>query len=160
MRGMTAIGAANGTMTLAQCLADGFRVGSSVATELGFDAPAAALPRADDEAFAVAPLWHVPGSRQKAFVDFQNDVTVNDIALAAREGFRSVEHLKRYTTIGMATEQGRTANMSGLAIMAGLTGRSISDTGTTRAPPPYVPVAIGALAGQHRGQHFRPARRT
>jgi heterotetrameric sarcosine oxidase alpha subunit len=160
MRGMTAVGAANGTMTLAQCLADGFRVGSAVATELGFDAPAAALPRADDESFAVAPLWHVAGSRQKAFVDFQNDVTVNDIALAAREGFRAVEHLKRYTTLGMATEQGRTANMSGLAIMAGLTGRSISDTGATRARPPHVPVAIGAFAGPHRGKHFRPARLT
>jgi methylglutamate dehydrogenase subunit C len=158
--GMTAIGAANGTMTLAQCLADGIRVGSGVARELGFAAPAMETPQADDESFAVTPLWHVTGSKQKAFVDFQNDVTVNDIALAAREGFRSVEHLKRYTTIGMATEQGRTANMSGLAIMAGLTGRSISDTGTTRMRPPQVPVAIGAFAGQHRGRHFRPARLT
>ena len=160
MRGMTAIGAANGTMTLAQCLADGFRVGAGMAKELGFAAPAMERPQADDESFAVTPLWHVAGSRQKAFVDFQNDVTANDIALAAREGFRSVEHLKRYTTLGMATEQGRTANLSGLAIMAGLTGRSISDTGTTRMRPPHVPVAIGAFAGQHRGRHFRPARLT
>jgi methylglutamate dehydrogenase subunit C len=160
IRGMTAIGAANGTMTLAQCLADGFRVGAGVAKELGFAAPAMELPQADDESFAVTPLWHVAGSKQKAFVDFQNDVTADDIALAAREGFRSIEHLKRYTTLGMATEQGRTANMSGLAIMAGLTGRLISDTGTTRMRPPHVPVAIGAFAGTHRGRHFRPARLT
>jgi sarcosine oxidase subunit alpha len=158
--GMTAIGAANGAMTLAQCLADGFRVGADVAKALGFTVPATTPPRADDEACAITPLWHVAGSSQKAFVDFQNDVTADDIALAAREGFRSVEHLKRYTTLGMATEQGRTANMSGLAIMAGLTGRPIADAGTTRARPPHVPVAIGAFAGQHRGREFRPARLT
>ena len=70
---------------------------------------------ADDEPFAIAPLWHVAGSTQKAFVDFQNDVTADDIALAEREGFRSVEHLKRYTTLGMATDQGKTSNVTGLA---------------------------------------------
>jgi sarcosine oxidase subunit alpha len=160
MRGMTAIGAANGTMTLAKCLADGFRVGARVAAELGFAVPAMEMLQADDESFALTPLWHVAGSSQKAFVDFQNDVTVDDIALAAQEGFRSVEHLKRYTTLGMATEQGKTANMSGLAIMAGLTGRSISEAGTPRSRPPHVPVAIGAFAGHHRGQQFRPARLT
>jgi methylglutamate dehydrogenase subunit C len=159
-QGMTVIGAANGSMTLARCLADGFGVGARAAEDLGLAAPAAALPRADDESFEVAPLWHVAGSRQKAFVDLQNDVTVDDVALAAREGFRSVEHLKRYTTLGMATEQGKTSSMGGLAIMAGLTGRSIAETGTTRLRPPHVPVAIGAFAGQHRGKEFRPARLT
>ena len=93
-------------------------------------------------------------------MDFQNDVTANDVTLAAREGFRSVEHLKRYTTLGMATDQGRTANVVGLAMMAALTGRSIPETGTTTYRPPYTPVAIGAFAGPHRGKAFRPVRRT
>ncbi len=96
----------------------------------------------------------------KAFVDFQNDVTVADIALAAREGFRSVEHLKRYTTLGMATDQGKTSNVNGLAIMAVLTGETIPATGTTSYRPPHTPVAIGALAGHHRGSEFRPMRLT
>jgi len=77
------------------------------------------------------PLWKVAGSRTKAFVDFQNDVTAKEHRDAEREGFRSVEHLKRYTTLGMATDQGKTANVNGLAIMAALTGRSIPETGTT-----------------------------
>ena len=92
--------------------------------------------------------------KKKAFVDFQNDVTASDVALAALEGFESVEHLKRYTTLGMATDQGKTSNVQGLAIMAELTGRSIPETGTTIYRPPYVPVAIGALAGHHRDENF------
>ena len=112
------------------------------------------------ESAAITPLWQVPDSRGKAFVDFQNDVTAADIALAAREGFTAVEHLKRYTTLGMATDQGKTSNVTGLALMAALTGRSIPQTGTTVFRPPYTPVAIGALAGTHRGAHWRPTRRT
>src|SRR6202035_2753913 len=84
----------------------------------------------DDETFAVTALWHVGG--HKAFVDFQNDVTADDIALSEREGFHSVEHLKRYTTLGMATDQGKMSNVNGLAIMAVLTGETIPATGTTR----------------------------
>ena len=99
-------------------------------------------------------------ARAKAFVDFQNDVTASDVALAAREGFESVEHLKRYTTLGMATDQGKTSNVPGLAIMAELTGRSIPETGTTIYRPPYVPVAIGALAGHHRDENFHSVRLT
>jgi sarcosine oxidase subunit alpha len=108
----------------------------------------------------VSPLWFVEGSRGKAFVDFQHDVIREDVVLAEREGFRSVEHLKRYTTLGMATDQGKTSNVNGLAIMAALTGRSIPSVGTTTARPPYTPVSIGALAGPHRGRHFRPTRLT
>ena len=106
------------------------------------------------------PLWSVPGARGKSFVDFQNDVTSADVALAAREGFTAVEHLKRYTTLGMATDQGKTSNVIGLAMMAALTNRSIQQTGTTIFRPPYTPVAIGALAGIHRGAFYRPTRRT
>ncbi len=94
----------------------------------------------------------------KTFVDFQNDVTVSDIALAHREGYAAVEHLKRYTTLGMATDQGKTANVTALAVMAELTGRSIPEVGTTVFRPPYTPVSFGAFAGHSRGKDFRPTR--
>jgi len=118
------------------------------------------LPAVADEPTSVAPVFHIEGGRAKAFVDFQNDVTADDVALAAREGYVSVEHLKRYTTLGMATDQGRTANLNGLALLAALTGRTIPETGLTTNRPPTQPVAIGALAGRHRGRHFRPTRLT
>jgi len=108
----------------------------------------------------IQPLWQSGKSSAKAFVDFQNDVTTTDIKLAKQEGFASVEHLKRYTTLGMATDQGKTANVNGLALLAQAKGKTISQTGTTRFRPPYTPVPIGALAGAHRGQHFKPKRLT
>ncbi|HXM06273.1 MAG TPA: hypothetical protein VN936_02355, partial [Candidatus Acidoferrum sp.] len=138
-KGMTVVGAANGAMTLAACVREGGVAGRSLAEALGFKVASDALPTAHDEDFAVRPFWHVTDSIQKAFVDFQNDVTAKDMMLAAREGFHSVEHLKRYTTLGMATDQGRTANVVGLAMMAALTGRSIPATGTTTYRPPYAP---------------------
>ncbi|HEY3696012.1 sarcosine oxidase subunit alpha family protein [Phenylobacterium sp.] len=157
--GMALAGAAASELALGAALRDGAHRGAAAAAALGFSARVAA-PRADDEPSAAAPLWRVAGSRTKAFVDFQNDVTVTDVEIAAREGFRSVEHLKRYTTLGMGTEQGKTSNLNGLALMAELTGASIPETGTTRARPPQFPVAIGAFAGHARGRHFRPARLT
>jgi sarcosine oxidase subunit alpha len=107
----------------------------------------------------ILPLWSVK-TDEKSFVDFQNDVTAADVTLAKQEGFVAVEHLKRYTTLGMATDQGKTANVNGLALMAEATGKTVPETGTTRFRPPYTPVAIGALAGPHRGKHFKPTRRT
>ncbi|WP_150287170.1 2Fe-2S iron-sulfur cluster-binding protein [Rhabdaerophilum calidifontis] len=98
--------------------------------------------------------------RRKAFVDFQNDVTARDIRLATREGFVSVEHVKRYTTTGMATDQGKTANLNALAIVAGATGRSLPEAGLTTFRPPYAPVSFGVLAGTARGELFEPLRRT
>jgi sarcosine oxidase subunit alpha len=108
----------------------------------------------------IMPVWAVPDAGAKSFVDFQNDVTVADIRLAKQEGFIAVEHLKRYTTLGMATDQGKTANVAGLALMAEIIGKTIPETGTTRFRPPYTPVAIGALAGRYRGKHFKPERLT
>jgi sarcosine oxidase subunit alpha len=108
----------------------------------------------------ILPLWRSGNSKAKAFVDFQNDVTATDIALSAQEGFISVEHLKRYTTLGMATDQGKTANVNAIALMAAQTGKAIAQAGTTRFRPPYTPVALGALAGPHRGPAFKPARLT
>ena len=107
----------------------------------------------------VTPLWHVPG-KKRAWLDQQNDVTVKDVKLAHQENFRAVEHLKRYTTLGMAGDQGRTSNVLGLAIMAELTGKSIAETGTTIYRPPYTPTPIAAFAGRSVGRDFRPTRLT
>jgi methylglutamate dehydrogenase subunit C len=121
---------------------------------------AADLPEAEDAPVRITPLWHVAQGKGRAWIDQQNDVTVKDIKLAQQENFTSVEHMKRYTTLGMATDQGKTGNVIGLAIMAELTGRSIPETGTTIYRPPYTPVALGALAGRSRGKAFKPYRLT
>ena len=111
--GMAAAGSANGNFGLGACLRDGFLAGASAAADAGHAGNAGLPPAADDEAFSLTPLWHVTG-KQKAFVDLQNDVTASDVELAQREGFESVEHLKRYTTLGMATDQGKTSNVPAL----------------------------------------------
>jgi methylglutamate dehydrogenase subunit C len=157
-KGMTAAGAAGGQLGLKEALETGTRAGLEAALDCGFAGQSVELPEVESESPAFAPLWRVRGSRAKAFVDFQNDVSEDDVALAAQEGFRSVEHLKRYTTLGMAGDQGKTSNVPGLALMAELTARSIPQTGTTTFRPPFAPVAIGAIAGHHRGKEFRPTR--
>ena len=99
-------------------------------------------------------------SRIKAFVDFQNDVTAKDIKLAVREGFRSIEHIKRYTTNGMATDQGKTSNLNGLQIAASELAKPVTDVGLTTFRPPYTPQTFGALAGHAKGALFQPTRTT
>ena len=153
-------GAAAGGFTLRDCLEGGRAAGAEAARGCGFAPTGYPLPETAPETVAVSPLWQVEGSRRKVFIDFQHDVTASDIELAHREGYRSVEHLKRYTTLGMATEQGRLSNVTGLAIMAALSGRSIPETGTTTFRPPYTPVAIAAFAGHHKGEHYRATRYT
>ncbi|MEO0944538.1 MAG: sarcosine oxidase subunit alpha family protein, partial [Pseudomonadota bacterium] len=157
--GMRVAGAANGSMTLAACLSDGHAAATRIAEALG-KAAAGTAPKADDEAFDITPFWHVGDGKGRAWVDLQNDVTTKDIKQSHQEGFRSVEHLKRYTTLGMATDQGKTANVLGLALMAEASGKTIAETGTTIFRPPYTPVAIGAFAGRARGKDFRPTRLT
>ncbi|CCV08943.1 Sarcosine oxidase subunit alpha [Mesorhizobium metallidurans STM 2683] len=157
--GMVAAGAANGAFSLGACLREGFAAGAQAARDAGRSGKAGSAPVAEDEAFSLTPLWHVVG-KGKAFVDQQHDVTASDIELAHREGFESVEHLKRYTTLGMATDQGKTSNVAGLAIMAAVSGKSIPETGTTIYRPPFVPVAIGAFAGHHRDENFHATRLT
>ena len=129
-------------------------------SDLGFAPVAPEVPQAEDVPLSITPLWYVPHGKGRAWIDQQNDVTVKDIKLAHQENFRSVEHLKRYTTLGMATDQGKTGNVLGLAIMAGLTGQSIPQTGTTVFRPPHTPVALAALAGRSTGEAFRPTRLT
>ncbi|MCY3880227.1 MAG: sarcosine oxidase subunit alpha family protein [Rhodobacteraceae bacterium] len=159
-RGMRVAGAVDGQFTLAGCLRAGQEAGIGAAVEFGRAAPALELPRVEAEGCGITPFWHVAESRGRCWLDLQNDVTVKDVELSHREGFKSVEHLKRYTTLGMATDQGKTANVPALAIMASLTGTSIEKTGTTIYRPPYTPVSIGTLAGRSRGREFRPTRLT
>ncbi|MGR3378866.1 sarcosine oxidase subunit alpha family protein [Salipiger abyssi] len=157
--GMTVAGAAAGHGTPHAALRSGARAAQQALATLDIAAPLPALPGAEDRPAAAAPLWHVPG-KGRAWVDFQNDVTVKDIALAHRENMRSVEHLKRWTTLGMATDQGKTANVTALAVMAELTGKTVPQTGTTVFRPPYTPVALSVLGGGDTGPEFRPRRLT
>ncbi len=157
--GMSVAGAAAGTMTLAEALKSGVALAREAVQDLGFPSAKTKAPAADDEAFAITPFWQV-ATPKRAWVDLQNDVTTKDIKQAQREGFQAVEHLKRYTTLGMATDQGKTSNVLGLAVMAEASDRSIQETGTTVFRPPFTPVTMGAFAGSARGKHFRPTRRT
>ncbi len=158
--GMCVAGAAKGTMTLAATIREGHEAAAGLAEDLGAKGSPGTPAKAVDEGFAASPFWQVTGLRKRAWVDLQNDVTTKDVRQSHQEGFRSVEHLKRYTTLGMATDQGRTANVLGLALMAEAAGKSIEETGTTIFRPPYTPVAIGAFGGRARGRHFRPFRLT
>ena len=157
--GMVVAGAANGAMTLSGALSSGVKAAGDIAKDLGKKA-GTEVPRAEDEPGEISAFWHVTQNTTRAWVDLQNDVTTKDIKQSHAEGFRAVEHLKRYTTLGMATDQGKTANVLGLAIMAETAGKTIPETGTTIFRPPYTPVPIGAFAGRARGKEFRPTRRT
>ncbi len=157
--GLAAAGAASGRFSTHGALQSGMDQALAALNDLGRKAKPITLPGAEDAPTRITALWHVPG-KGRAWIDQQNDVTVKDVVLAHQEGFRAVEHLKRYTTLGMATDQGKTGNVLGLAVMAELTGQSIPATGTTIYRPPYSPVAMGALAGRSRGADFRPTRLT
>ena len=157
---MAVAGAANGDFSTAGALAAGAGAAVRAVSDVGFDTPAPDLPDAEDAPVAVTPFWYVKGAAGRAWLDQQNDVTVKDVKLAHQENFRSVEHLKRYTTLGMATDQGKTANVNAIAVMAELCGTTIPETGTTIFRPPYTPVAISAFAGRSRGRDFKPTRLT
>ena len=161
-------GAAAGSFGLDACLAEGAAGGARAAGAAGFgDGTAPPQPATEaPEPGAITPFWLAPGlwpvghGKAKHMVDHQDDVTAADIRLAAREGFRSVEHVKRYTTVGMGTDQGKTANVIGLAILAEALGKSVPEVGTTTYRPPYTPVTFGALAGRDLGAQMDPVRRT
>jgi sarcosine oxidase subunit alpha len=158
-------GAARGVYSLAECIKDGYAAGSRAIEACGLmPCPRGLEPIVDElPVGAVLPLWsiHTAQTRQsKCFVDLQNDVTAADVALAAREGYLSVEHLKRYTTLGMGTDQGKTSNINGLAILAEISSAQIPEVGTTTFRPPYTPVTLGAIAGTEIGPHFDPVRTT
>ncbi|MFC0012559.1 sarcosine oxidase subunit alpha family protein [Devosia nitrariae] len=154
-------GALMGDYTTAEAIERGAAAGLGAACFCGRKAEPHAIPTPDlDEGIARdLPALAVP-RRGKVFVDLQTDVTTSDIALSDREGFRSVEHLKRYTTLGMGTDQGKTSNVHAIALMALARDQSIEQTGTTTFRPPYSPVAVGVLAGRSIHGHFKPIRRT
>ena len=149
----TVAGSAAGRMLLSECLADGAAQGAAGGRPIE-------VPHCRDEAFAISPLWWVKESRGKAFIDYQNDSTAKDLPLAAREGYKDIELAKRYTTTGMATDQGKLGNVNAIAIMAEATGRTMDQVGTTTFRPFYTPVAFGAFAGPFTGHHFQPVRKT
>ncbi|UWP99749.1 sarcosine oxidase subunit alpha family protein [Aliiroseovarius crassostreae] len=155
--GQNVAGAAIGEMSTHAALSSGAAKASEALSDLGISVSSVDLPKAEDAPVSLTPFWHVSGAK-RAWLDFQNDVTVKDVKLAHQENFTSVEHLKRYTTLGMATDQGKTSNVGALAVMAELTGKSISQTGTTIFRPPYTPVSLGALAGRAVGKEFHPTR--
>ncbi len=142
-------GAANGAMSTAEVLAD---AGADAAAESETPAP-------------ILPVWIMPQGagpelRAKMWLDYQNDVKVSDVQLAAREGYESVEHTKRYTTLGMATDQGKLSNINGLAVLSNALNAPIPEVGTTTFRPPYTPISFGSIAGEARGDLFQPLRRT
>lgn len=158
-KGLFVAGAAKGHLTLGDALGDADEAAGAIIADLGYKAAASDVPRAEKQAASIEAFWYVEGTN-RGWVDQQNDVTLKDITLAYQENFRSVEHLKRYTTLGMATDQGKTSNVNGLAILAELAGQTIAQTGTTIYRPPYSPTAIGTFAGRSKGADFRPVRKT
>jgi sarcosine oxidase subunit alpha len=158
--GLVPAGAAAGRFALRDALDSGTMAALDAIEALGERAPAVPRFTTSEDPAEVTAIWHVAAHKGKAFVDFQHDVTDSDVALAAREGFVSIEHLKRYTTLGMATDQGKTSQVNGHALLAAATGKTIAEAGTILSRPPYLPVAIGALAGHHRESDFRPVRKT
>lgn len=155
-------GAVCGEWDTAVCLNMGIEAGETAAKGGGFKPTGMTKFDVDArEETPILPLWEVAdaGSAKK-FVDLQDDVAASDVHLANREGYKSVEHLKRYTTLGMGTDQGKTSNVNGLAILAGQRGEAIPAVGTTTFRPPYSPVALGAIAAEEVGKHFRPTRLT
>lgn len=161
-----AAGAANGPLALGAVLQDAAAAGSRAAEAAGFSEQTVEASKgvAEDETL-MQPVWLMPAKaditlRMKTWLDYQNDVKVSDVQQAAREGFESVEHTKRYTTLGMATDQGKLSNINGLAILADSLGAEIPQVGTTTFRPPYHPISMGAIGGEARGDIFQPVRKT
>lgn len=152
IEGLNVVGAADGARSLADALAQGTQAGCGTAA----DVPACNAPVFD---WGGAPDTTMATGERRVWVDMQHDVTAKDIALAVRENFRAVEHLKRYTTLGMANDQGRTSNVNGLALLAERTGRTIAEAGVTTFRPPFLPVPLTAVVGTRRGELQSPLRR-
>ena len=159
-----AAGAGNGSFGLAKALKEGADAGADAASDAGYGAIGGTYEVSGETELSGIRLRELPTDRDpgkaKAFVDFQNDVTAKDIRLAVREGFKSIEHVKRYTTNGMATDQGKTSNINGLAIAADAVGRPVPAVGLTTFRPPYTPTTFGAFAGYNRGGLFEVTRKT
>ena len=154
--GLVAVGAANGSMSTHGALVTGQAAALTAVEALGRKV-AVPVPEAEDMPYRLKALWAVEG-KGRAWLDFANDVTTKDVKQAAQEGFRSVEHMKRYTTQGMAPDQGKSSNVAALAVLADATGRGIAETGVTTFRPPYTPVSIAAMGAGGRAEGFAPQR--
>ena len=159
---ITMIGSARGIWNKEDCIKSGIAGSLAAMNQLGLSKKDYSFPKEGGWQNPIKPLYEVKYNhpRSKSFVDYQHDVTADDVRLAHREGFISVEHLKRYTTLGMANDQGKMGNIIGLSLMADLLDKEIPEVGTTVFRPPYTPVSIGSLAGRNVGKHFRPLRAT
>ncbi|MGB3148759.1 MAG: glycine cleavage T C-terminal barrel domain-containing protein, partial [Paracoccaceae bacterium] len=159
-----AAGSANGAFATGWVLAEGHAAAVAALGDLSIKPVRMTLPQAENSAARISAFWQVTGgptgARGRAWLDMANDVTTKDVALAAQEGFASVEHMKRYTTQGMAPDQGKTSGVAALAVLADATGRTIPETGTTTYRPPFVPVSIAALGAGGQGGGFAPKRLT
>ena len=159
-------GLANGHLRSASCMVDAAIQGTAAAYNATGKVKKIKTAEAEDaEEVPLSPVWLMPQGasyklRSKAWLDFQNDVKVSDVQLAAQEGFESVEHAKRYTTLGMATDQGKLSNINGLAVLSKALNADIPDVGTTTFRPPYTPISMASLAGEARGELFQPIRKT
>jgi sarcosine oxidase subunit alpha len=156
--GLAVAGAAAGVFSTHGALRTGLAAARAALVDLGLPAPTLDLPEAEDAPYAPPVFWRVqaPG---RAWLDTANDVTVKDVQLAVQEGYSAVEHMKRWTTQGMAPDQGKSSNVAALAVLAEATGRGIGETGTTTFRPPFVPVPIAAMGAGGRGKGFAPERR-
>ena len=158
------IGSANGSFTLKQSLEDGFEKGYELSNNITKKNLKSSVPKSNERIYGEQDkFWCMPlpkNKNYKRFVDFQNDVAVSDIELAVREGFRSIEHVKRYTTLGMATDQGKTSNLNGLQLVSEVEKKIVPEVGHTTFRPPYAPITIGAIVGREVGKHYRPTRKS
>jgi len=147
-----------------QSLDDGFNKGYELSNKITRKNSNSTTPTSNEKNYGqLDKFWCMPlpkNKHYKRFVDFQNDVAVSDIELAVREGFRSIEHVKRYTTLGMATDQGKTSNLNGLQLVSNIEDKIIPEVGHTTFRPPYTPVTIGAIVGREVGKHYRPTRKS
>jgi len=165
-RGQRSAGRSKGTFGLGAILSEGFSAGASAASASGAQGNAGSAPSATDRSYLpLRPLWLVPskkpiGHKGKHFVDQQNDVTAADLKLAMREGYRSIEHLKRYTTTGMATDQGKTSNVNALTIVAETLAKPVPEVGTTTFRPPFSPISFGSFMGRDADMLLDPLRKT
>ena len=165
-RMLTVAGTANGFLLPHDVLSDGYTKSREIVKALTGKLPKISMEKAysEDES-EILPVWFMPQGatrklKSKTWLDFQNDVKVSDVELAAQEGFESVEHTKRYTTLGMATDQGKLSNINGLAVLSNSLNVSIPDVGTTTFRPPFQPISLGAIGGEARKELFKPIRKT
>ncbi len=158
------VGAANGDFTLGSTLNAGFKAGTAASKKINNKEIDIQVPNVNEKNHkAHDKFWCSPlpkNIKAKRFVDFQNDVSVTDIEIALREGYRSIEHVKRYTTLGMATDQGRTSNLNGLQLVSNIENKIVPEVGHTTFRPPFTPVTIGTIVGREVGKHFMPTRLT